>query len=198
MNDSNFVRGLKGALVGGLWVGGFSTVVVRCVKSNYGFDDFLTGAIAGALIGFVPAVCLPKGFSLPKDITTLTHQAISAFCFWVVTDGLVKGEIHGIDRRRVFRAFNELVSWEKYPMAFVTYFFVWSVIGAVSLSVPVFYYLKAIHETSPSISSPRIGTVLSVYSKWQELPENFRAVFVFTIALSSILVLLYLVLSLSA
>jgi hypothetical protein len=178
---------LKEALVGAFWVGGILLVFLWCFKSNVRVIDVLPGAMAGAVIGYIPTLFFPKGFSLPRDITTITHQAISAFCLWVAADGLVKGEIHGIDNRRILRAFVETVSWKNDPIVFWTYLLVWSVIGSISLAIPIFYFSKAIHDTSPPISSPRESAVLRAYNKWKELPENFQAIFVFTIALSSIL-----------
>jgi hypothetical protein len=46
------------------------------------------------------------------------------------------------------------------------------------------------------LASPGPGekTLLPAYRKWKELPENFQAIFVFTIVLSSILVFFYLAL----
>ncbi len=139
--------------------------------------------MAGAVVGLIPALCLPNGFSLPKDITTITHRAIGAFCLWVGANGLVKGEIHGIDRRGFLRAFNEPVLWERDPLLFLTYFLVWSAVGIITTAIPVFYFLKAIRDTSGFTSAPLPGekTLLPTYRKWKDLPENFQAIFVFTI-----------------
>ena len=177
-------------MIGGFWGATIVILLRLAFRSNIGVADGIAGAMAGAVVGLIPALCLPNRFSLPKDITTITHRAIGAFCLWVGANGLVKGEIHGIDRRGFLRAFNEPVLWERDPLLFLTYFLVWSAVGIITTAIPVFYFLKAIRDTSGFTSAPLPGekTLLPTYRKWKDLPENFQAIFVFTIVLSSILV----------
>jgi hypothetical protein len=160
--------------------------------------DGIAGALAGAVVGLIPAVVLPSRFSLPKDITTLFCQGWGLYFLWMVTDGIAKGRfLSFFPRRRYFRnpsAIEPPVSWSEEPTLFLLLALLLTVLGVIIAGIPVWYYLKAIYDTSPrTILFPERG-VSAVYSKWKDLPENYQAVFVFTIALSSILVVLYLLL----
>jgi len=65
------------------------------------------------------------------------------------------------------------------------------------LIVPVFYFLKAIRDTSGLTPIPGEKSLLPLYRQWKELPENFQVIFVFTSALSSMLVAFYLLILLA-
>lgn len=194
MQDVYFRRGVNSALVGGLWGGGAVVFLRWCFQLNVDALDILPGATAGAVAAFVPLALLPRGFSLPKDITTLTFRTIGTFCLWVVADGLVKGEIHGLPKGGFLRGFMTLISWKEYAPIFLMCVVYWGVLAALTIGAPIFYFRKAIRDTSPLTPLPGASRINPIYDKWKEYPENFRAIFVFTIALSSILMLFYLAL----
>ena len=86
-----------------------------------------------------------------------------------------------------------LTSWsESPPIGFWFNVLIWGVLGCAMLITPVFYFLKAIRDTSGVASLPGEKTLLPIYRKWKELPESFQIVFVSTVTLSSILVGFYL------
>jgi hypothetical protein len=194
MEDLHFSRALNSGLVGGLF-GGLVILFIRlCLQLNIGVRDIFPGVVAGAVVGFVPYLFLPPGFSLLNDITTLTFRGMGTFCLWIVADGLMKGEIHGLPKGGFVRGFMTLISWKEYAPIFLMCVVYWSVLAVLWIGGPIFYFRKAIRDTSPLTPLPRSSRFSPIYDKWKESPENLRVIFIFTVALSSILVFFYLAL----
>ena len=196
--SSQVSRGFKGALIGGFFGSVITILLSLCFSLRFDAADILPGTIAGSIVGFFPVACLPKGFSLPKDITTITFLSIGAFCFWVLADGIVKGQIHGFPKGGFLKGFTELISWKEYPPIFVVCVLYWSGLGILTVGVPIYYFRKAIRETSRVEVSTEEKTLQNILSDWKTLPENTRAVSVFILAVSTILVFCYLLIILKS
>src|SRR5436309_3120184 len=133
-DDSRFGRSLKAAFIGGLWGGGVVMVIRYCFNWTIGAADVIPGAVSGTLVAVIPTTLLPRGFSLPKDLTAITYRSIGAFCLWVVADGIAKGKIHNVPGRYKGRSFMNLTSWsESPPVGFWLNVLMWGVIGCAML-----------------------------------------------------------------
>jgi hypothetical protein len=201
MNESPYRRGFKGMVFGAFLGAGVLMPFVLLFKSSFGVSEIVPGAMSGAALGFILKAFLPRAHPVPKDLTTLTYLSISAFCLWVVADGLVKGEIHGMPSRGNFiGGFIELWSWKKNPGGFLVYLFFWVVFGLGFVGGPIWYYLKAVRESgqsdandAPNLASlPGATALLSIYEEFRALPENTQAIVLFTVIFCSMLILLYL------
>lgn len=195
MEDLQLRRAVKSGLLGGLWAGAAVIFARWCANAHIGVLEIFPGVVAGTAAAVVPFAFLPRGFSLPNDIRTLTFRGIGTFCLWVVADGLMKGEIRGLPKGGFFQGFMTLISWKEYAPIFLMCLVYWSALALLFSGAPIFYFRKAIRDTSPLISLPGSSTFDPLLNKWNECPEDLRAVFVFTVALSSILVFLYLALA---
>ena len=186
MGDLPLGRGVKASFIGGAF-GAFFIILCRwSLRMGVGFDDILAATTAGAVSGFIPALCLPRGFSLPNDITTVFWRGISALSWWALAYGILKGRIHKLPgRNRLSR--DGWFLWEQEPVSFIMAAFAWIVVGSISAGVPIFYYRKALRETS-SLSDAE--PTRPVNGPWSHLPIT-EAIAVSIIVLSCLLVLMY-------
>jgi hypothetical protein len=193
-SDSRSSRGIEGMLVGALLAGGILAPLAFFFKSYLGVYDLVAGVIAGAIVGFILKACIPKGFPIPKNITTFTCLGMSAFCFWVIIDGIITGEIHDLPRRRagVGKGFARMWSWKSDPIDFTFLLFMWTLGGALCVGIPLWYYLKAIREASRDDSLPNPTKLQITFAEWEKLSKNTQGIVVFIIAVSSMLVVFYL------
>lgn len=186
--DDRFARGIKGILLGGFLGAGALMLLVVLFKSDFGVEKVLPGMAAGAALGFILGVCLPKSRPFPKDLTPLTFLVFSAFSFWVVADGVMHGEIHGMPRSGWFvQGFRELYSWKEKPGFFLLTLLMWMGLGIGCATAVIWNFLKATRNTSTLASLPGARTVLSIYNWWRELPESVQIVILVMLALSPLL-----------
>ncbi len=132
-------------LVGALLAGAVLAPLAFFFKSYLGVYDLVAGVIAGAIVGFILKACIPKGFPIPKNIITFTCIGMSTFCFWVIIDGIITGEIHDLPRRRagVGKGFARMWSWKSDPIDFSFLVFMWTLGGALCVGIPLWYYLRS-------------------------------------------------------
>src|SRR5690242_20742664 len=98
MNESIGLRGIKGMMGGTLLA---TVILMPCLfflQPYVTTHHVIAGIMTSALLGLILKACIPKGFPIPKDITTISSLGVSAFCFWVVIDGIVTGAIHDLPR----------------------------------------------------------------------------------------------------
>jgi len=188
----NDTRCLKAALVGCFSGVSLSFLIIFCFKLDFRIANILPSAIVGLLVGILPAVCLPKGFSLPKDLTTISFLGLGSFCFWVLVDGILKGEIHGFPKGGFLRGFTKIISWDEYPPIFLMCALYWGGLGILTVGAPIWYFRKAIRDTSGADLLPGSKQFQNIFSEWRKLSGGPQAIVVFVIAVSSILVFFYL------
>jgi len=144
MHDSRFFRGLKGMLLGCLVGAGVLVPLVGFFKWNFGVAEFLPGAIVGAVLGFILGVCVPSDQPFPRTLTPYALLAMGAFSLWVLADGIVQGEIHGIPNRGFIfsRGFRTLNSWKKDWVAFLLCAPYWGIAGIAAVGVSLWQFLR--------------------------------------------------------
>ena len=199
--DSRSVRGIKGLLVGALLAGAVFAPVAVFFKLHFAVDDLVAGVITGAILGFILKACIPKGFPIPKDLTTFTCLGLSAVSLWLAIDGIITGEIHHLPHRKAdvsSKGFGNLLLWTSDPVGFSFTAFVWILVGALCVGTPVWYYLKAIRETLGKDSFSAPTELQSIFAEWEKLSKNTQAIALFIITLSSILVFFYLLILLKS
>ena len=192
---------LKRVFIGGLWGSLVSFPIFFFFQSWFGVQQLLAAVLTGVTISLVLEAFIPTGFPIPKDITTFTCLGLSAFCLWVVMDGIVTGEIHNLPRSRGGfgqPGFSHKSSWDSNPLDFGANFLAWGAFGAIVIGIPIYWYRKAIRDTS-GISSPafdKFDDTIEKLQKWS--PSNASVIAVFIIAFCSILVFFYLLILLGS
>jgi hypothetical protein len=196
--NSRFIRCIKGMSTGAILGTGVMMLIGWGFKLDLSVNQVLPGAMAGAAAGFMPAVLLPRGFPLPSQLTTIWPLGITGFFFWLVANGVVKGEVLSMARRGQHLATVSIrgtISWQDYPGEFVLQCLIHTGLGVLVAGLSVFYCMQAVIDAPvPPSASPFEQKIVAAFNKWKDSPASFHAVFVFTIALSSILVVLYLLL----
>ncbi len=190
MDDLPLARAVKASF---LWAGSGALIISLCrwgLKMSVGLDDIAAAAMAGAIAALIPALCLPRGFTLPNDVTTVILRVISATCWWALAYGIVKGSIYQLpDRHRPTHA-NGWLSWGQEPGLFLISAFEWGVVGLMFISIPIYYYLKAVKETS-SFSGPDAGPVRHINGPRSQF-STAQAIAIALIVLCALLVLFYI------
>jgi len=184
------LRAVKASL---LWAASGALIVSLCrwgFKTGIGLDDIGPAAMAGAASGLIPALCLPKGFSLPNDITTIFFRIISASCWWALAYGITNRSIYELPGRHLPTHANGWLSWGQEPGLFLIAALELGLVGLLSTSVPIFYYLKAIKETS-SLSTPDDSPVRHVVGTWSQLSAA-QVIVMSVIVFCALLVLFYI------
>ena len=170
-------------------------------KLHFGVDDLVAGVITGGILGFILKASIPKGFPIPKDLITFACLGMSAISLWLAIDGIIKGEIHHLPRRKAdmtSKGFRDMLLWTEDPVGFSFTAFVWILVGSLCVGTPLWYYLKAIRETLGNDSSSVPTKLQSIFAEWEKLSKNTQAIFIFIITVSSILVFFYLLILLKS
>ena len=143
MESWRFIRCIKSLFFGCLLGASTLASIVLVIKSNLTVIDVFPGAIAGAMVGVVPALFLPRHLSLRINLSTVACLATSAFFMWIVSDGLVKGVILHIPLRRTLVRGSSVTSWSEYPGEFLLVAMIWAALGVLAAGLAAFYSLRA-------------------------------------------------------